>query len=248
LGSIVFKVIDNITLENHKYVLRSSDLQYGFKAKDSTSHCTLVLHKVSDYYTNNDSSVFLVLLDASRAFNRVQHVKLFKLLIKRGLCSLIAPFLAYLYTNQSLMVNWNGCYNYSFNISNGVKQGGIPSQILFCIYMDELLYNLKVSNVGCYIGYVFLGGLAYTDDVCLLTPNRGSKIIMLKSCEDFNKEYDVVFNSSKSHLIIYDEIRKYQNMVPLCLHGETIHIQRVATHLGHPVGIDNVNSIAIREI
>ena len=35
-------------------------------------------------------------------------------------------------------------------------------------------------------------------------------------------------------------------MVPLCLNGETLHIQRVATHLGHPVGIDNVNSIAIR--
>jgi len=34
-------------------------------------------------------------------------------------------------------------------------------------------------------------------------------------------------------------------MVPLCLNGETLHIQRVATHLGHLVGIDNVNSIAI---
>ena len=48
-------------------MLRSSDLQYGFKAKHSTSHCNFVLHDVIDYYTNNDSSVFLVLLDASRA-------------------------------------------------------------------------------------------------------------------------------------------------------------------------------------
>ena len=70
--------------------------------------------------------------------------------------------------------------------------------------------------------------------------------IMLKICEDFSKEYDVVFNSSKSHLIIYDERRKYQKMVPLCLNGETLHIQRLATHLGHPVSIYNVNYIAIR--
>ena len=35
-------------------------------------------------------------------------------------------------------------------------------------------------------------------------------------------------------------------MVPLCLNVDTLHIQRVATHRGHPVGIDNVNSIAIR--
>ena len=109
--------------------------------------------------------------DASRAFDRVQYVKLFRLLIKRGSCSLIARCLDYLYTNQSLMVNWNGFYSYSFNIYNGENQGGIPSPILFPIYMDELLYKLKVSNVGCYIGNVFLGGLGYADDVCLLSPN-----------------------------------------------------------------------------
>ena len=153
LGSIVCKVIDNITLENHKYVLRSSDLQYGFKAKHSTSHSNFVLHDVIDYYTNNDSSFFLVLLDASRAFDKIQYVKLFRLFIKRSLCSLSARFLAYLYTNQSLMVNCNRCYSYSFNISNDVKEGVILSPILFCMYMDELLYKLQASSFKCWMLY-----------------------------------------------------------------------------------------------
>ena len=74
------------------------------------------------------------LLDASLALDRVQYVTLFILLIKRSICLLIAGVLAYLYTNQSLLVNWNGCYSYSFNIPNDV----ILSAILFCIYMDEL--------------------------------------------------------------------------------------------------------------
>jgi len=83
------------------------------------------------------------------------------------------------------MVNWNGCYSSSFNISNNVKQAGIFFPILFCIYMDVLLYNLNVSNVGCYIGNVLLWGLGYADD--LLSPNRGSMSIILKNCEDFSK-------------------------------------------------------------
>jgi len=106
--------------------------------------------------------------------------------------------LAYLYTNQSLMVNWNGCY--SHNISNDVKQGGILSSIL------------RFEKVGCSIGNVFLGDLEYDDNLCLLSPNRGSMSIMLKCCEEFSKEYDVVFNSRKSHLIINDERKK--KMVP----------------------------------
>jgi len=80
-----------------------------------------------------------------------------------------------------------------------VKQEATPFSILFCIYIDELLYNLRASNVGCYIGNVFLGSLGYADDLCLLSPNRGSMNIMLKICEDFGKEYHVMFNSSKSH-------------------------------------------------
>ena len=40
--------------------------------------------------------------------------------------------------------------------------------------MTELLYKLKVSNVECYIGNVFLGGLGYADELCLLSLNRGS--------------------------------------------------------------------------
>jgi len=89
LGSVIGKVSDNILLEKHRYVLTSSDLQYGFKAKHSTTHhCTFVLQDMLDYYISNNSSMFLVLLDASRVFDLVQYLKLFRLLRKSGLCPL----------------------------------------------------------------------------------------------------------------------------------------------------------------
>lgn len=244
LGSVVGKVIDNIILEKHRYVLTSSDLQYGFKAKHSTTHCTFVLQEILDYYISNNSSMFLVLLDASRAFDRVQYVKLFLLLRKRNLCPLTCRFLAYMYTNQSLRVNWNGCYSNPFSTSNGVKQGGILSPILFCVYMDELISRLKKSGVGCYIGDMYLGSLGYADDLCLLAPTRGATQIMLNICEKFGREYDVIFNSQKSHLILYNTNYQYIDMPHLQLNGETLHIQRNAYHLGHPIGNDNVNKIA----
>ena len=239
------KIVDNIILENHKYVLKSEDLQYGFKAKHSTTHCTFVLNEVVDYYVNNGSPVFLVLLDASKAFDRVQYITLFRLLINRGLCSVTARFLAYLYTNQTLRVNWNGCYSDPFATSNGVKQGGILSPILFSIYMDELLYRLKNASVGCYIGNMFLGGLGYADDLCLLAPSRGSISFMLNICEKFGAEYDVLFNSQKSHLVLYGTGSRYEDMPPLSLNGESLKVQATATHLGHIIGNNNMNNIAV---
>ncbi len=236
LGSVVGKMIDNIILEKNRHVLLSNDLQYGFKAGHSTAQCTFVLNEVVNHYVQKSSPLFLVLLDASKAFDRVEYVKLFNLLLKRGLCSVIARFLAYLYTNQSLRVSWNGQCSALFTTSNGVKQGGILSPILFCVYIDELLSRLKQTKVGCYVGSLFYGALGYADDICLLAPNRNSMSQLIKVCELYGQEYSVKFNSTKSHLIVYDRDNIYKDMIPLRLNGDIIHLQQSASHLGHSVG------------
>ena len=43
--------------------------------------------------------------------------------------------------------------------------------ILFCVYFDGLMYKLMKASYGCYIGYMFVGVLAYADDVVLLDPS-----------------------------------------------------------------------------
>ena len=67
-----------------------------------------------------------------------------------------------------MRVSWNG----EFVAKNGVKQGGVISPVLFSIYigLDGLLQLLSKSKVGCFIGDVFVGALAYADDLVLLAP------------------------------------------------------------------------------
>ena len=67
--------------------LKSFDLQFGFKSESSTTACTFVLDEVVNYYNRNSSDVHVVLLDASKAFDRVDHIKLFNILVGRGVCT-----------------------------------------------------------------------------------------------------------------------------------------------------------------
>ena len=81
-----------------------------------------------------------------------------------------------------MCVWWNNSLSDSFCISNGVRQGGVLSPILFAIYIDCLLEMLESSGVGCCYGGSFVGALAYADDVVLLAPCTSALRLMLHIC------------------------------------------------------------------
>ena len=52
--------------------------------------------------------IFLYVLDASKAFDRVHYCKLFRLLIKRGIPACFIRTLVYMYFGHSVRVLWAG--------------------------------------------------------------------------------------------------------------------------------------------
>jgi len=44
-----------------------------------------------------------------------------------------------------------------------VKQGGVLSPVLFCLYIDDLLLALSKCGVGRFIGNNLIGALVYAD-------------------------------------------------------------------------------------
>ena len=103
-----------------------------------------------------------------------------------------------MYTRQNVQALWNKSKSHSFSVENGVKQGGILSPILFCVYIDELLNRINSSGLGCHIGHKSYSGLGYADDVTILTPAVRALQSILNICEDFAIEYNVLFNAKKS--------------------------------------------------
>ena len=64
-------------------------LQFGYKRNSSTVMCTTMLSETIEYYVSNNSHVFVLYMDTSKAFDRVCHSKLFDVLQAQGMCPLI---------------------------------------------------------------------------------------------------------------------------------------------------------------
>ena len=57
-------------------------------------------------------------------------------------------------------------------VSDGVRQGGILSPYLFCVYMDDLSKKLNNVNTGCFMGTALINNLMYADDLVILAPSK----------------------------------------------------------------------------
>ena len=102
----------------------------------------------------------------------VDWTQLFQKLLDREVSPIFLRLLLFIYKNQNCDVKWNGKLSERFNVSNGVRQGAVSSPILFCIYVDQLIQELRGSGLGCKVGGHYLGVVVYADDVFLLSASR----------------------------------------------------------------------------
>ena len=171
LSSALSKVLECIVAG---FVTTDSEVehfQFGFKSGHSTSLCTSVLKQTVEYYTGQGSHVFACFLDFNKAFDSVNHWKLFQKLLDDGVNSFIVNLLAYWHCSQSAVVRWHNTMSTKFCISNGVRQGGVLSPYLFTRYIRDMIYTVAGSGIGCTIGGITMNLLAYADDLVLLAPS-----------------------------------------------------------------------------
>ena len=193
--SKVFELV--ILLKYSDTLLKTTFNQFGFKKKSSTDLCVFAFKEIVDLYRSQSSPVFICFIDASKAFDLVCHWILFKKLLNR-LPIIIIRLLVYWYSCQEFLVKWGNIMSNGFKVSNGVRQGGVLSPILFNIYLDDLSRTLNRSYNGCRLNGVSMNHLIYADDMVLLAPSPDALQSLLDICNQYASEHCIKYNSRKT--------------------------------------------------
>ena len=145
------------------------DVQAGFRkgrgTKDQIANTCWIIEKVGEFQKN----IYFCFIDYAKAFDCVDHNKLWKILKEMGIPDHhLTCLLRNLYAGQEATVRTGHGTTDCFQIGKGVRQGCILSPGLFNFYAEYIMRNpgLEEAQAGIKIS----GEILITSDMQMIPP------------------------------------------------------------------------------
>ena len=121
-----------------------------------------------------EKNLYFCFIDYAKAFERVDHNKLWKILEEMGIPDHLTCLLRNLYAGQEATVRTGHGTTDWFQIGKGVCQGCILSPCLFNLYTVYIMRNagLEEAQAGIKIAGTNINILRYADDTILMTQSE----------------------------------------------------------------------------
>ena len=158
------------------------DVQAGFRkgrgTRDQIANIQWIIKKAREFQKN----IYFCFIVYAKAFDCVDHKKLWKILQEMGIPDHLTCLLRKLYAGQEAIVrNGHGKTDW-FLIGKGVRQGCISSPCLFNLYAEHIMRNagLEEAQAGIKIAGRNINNLRYADYTTLMAENEELKSLLMK--------------------------------------------------------------------
>ena len=152
-----------------------SDVQAGFRkgrgTRDQIANILWIIEKAREFQKN----IYFCFIDYAKAFDCVDHHKLWKILKEMGIpVDHWTCLLRNLYAGQEARVRTGHRTTDWFQIGKGVRQGCILSPCLFNLYAEYIMRNagLDEAQVGIKTAGRNINNLRYADDTTLMAESE----------------------------------------------------------------------------
>ena len=139
LINAICKVFDYETMYLCDDFVYTSEMQFGFKQNYSTVLCSLMYNEVVSNYLQNGSNVYSCLLDASKAFDRINFGKLFAILIESNVPLCFIRLILDAYTSSSLVCHGIIVFRNIFLFLRGEARRCSITYIIFYLYRQVII-------------------------------------------------------------------------------------------------------------
>ena len=159
------------------------DVQPGFRKGGGTRDQIANIHWIIEKAKEFQKNIYFCSIDYAKAFDCVDHHKLWKILQEMGIPDHLTCLLRNLYAGQEATVRTGRGTTDWFQIGKGIHQG------LFNLYAEYIMRHagLEETQTGIKISRRNINNLRYVDDTPLMAESEKLKNLLMKVKEESEK-------------------------------------------------------------
>ena len=165
------------------------DVQSGFRkgrgTRNQIANIRWIMEKAREFQKN----IYFCFIDYAKAFDCVNHNKLWRILKEMGISDHLTCLLRCLYAGQEATFRTGHGTTAWFQIGKGVHQGYILSPCLFNLYAEYIMRKswLDEAQAGIKIAGININNLGYADDTTIMAESEELKNLLMKVKEESEK-------------------------------------------------------------
>ena len=197
-------------------------VQAGFRKGRGTraqiANICWIIKKAREFQKN----IHFCFIDYAKAFDCMNHNKLWEILKEMGIPDHLTHLLRNLYAGEEATVRTEHGTTDWFQIRKGVHQGCILSPCLFNLYAEYIMRNagLDEAQAGIKIAGRNINSLRYEDDTTLMTESEEELKSLLMKVKDESEKVGLKLNIQKTKIMTSSPITSWQ------IDGETMETVR----------------------
>ena len=180
-----------------------SDVQAGFRkgrgTRDQIANIRWIVEKAREFQKN----IYFCFLDYAKAFDCVDHNKLWKILKEMGIPDHLICLLRNLYVGLEATVRTGHGTTDWFQIEKGVRRGCILSPCLFNLHAEYIMRNagLEETQAGIKIAGRNIDNLRYADDTTLMAESEEELKSLLMKVKVESEKVGLKLNIQKTKIM-----------------------------------------------
>ena len=188
------------------------DVQAGFRksrgTRDQIANIRWIMEKAREFQKN----IYFCFIDYAKAFDYVDHNKLWKILQKMGIPDHPTCLLRTLCADQEATVRTRHGTTDWFQFGKGVCQGCILLPCLFNLYAEYIMRNarLEEAQAGIRIAGRNINNIRYADDTTLMAESEEELKSVLVKVKVESEKVGLKLNIQKTKIMVSGPITSWQ--------------------------------------
>ena len=232
------KIILRVIIERMRSKIRPeiSEEQLGFVKNSDTINAIFALNRLIENALEIGKDIYLCFIDYEKAFDKVRHVELMRILKSIEIDGKDLRLIETLYRKQRVAVRIEDKLTEWTEIKRGVRQGCCMSPDFFNLYAEVIIREIKEED-GIKIGGKNINNIRYADDTVVIADSEEKLQNLLQRVNKESELRGIKINIKNTKIMVVSK-RDHNQRMDIKLSNKDIEQVKDFTYLGSNISCD----------